>query len=281
VIRVVGADTVAVPRARVALHMVRTDRSGPVDSVVADARGRFAFVVTPDSGAIYLVSARYAGIDYFAAPLSLAATGADTGLAVLVSDTSSAAPIRLAARHLIISPVDGDGLRSIVDLIVVDNPGPLTRVSADSATPTWSLRLSPFAVNIHGGNSDFSLSSMTVDRGTIALFAAVPPGQRDIEIDYQIPPGSRRFELPVDQDAPVSNIVTEDRTLRVTPGFSRSDTVIGGKSYARWRGRMVAGVPLLLTFGASEGPSWLLPALVAAMAVALAAVTGWASRRRH
>ena len=55
--------------------------------------------------------------------------------------------------------------------------------------------------------------------------------------------------------------------------YTRSDTVIERKTYARWQGRMIAGEPVVLEFGRSGLPTWLLPAMIAMMAVVLVGVT--------
>lgn len=280
VVRLTGRDTVIAPGAQVILHRVTVSKSGPIDSSHADARGRFDFPVVPDTGAVYLVSARWQGVEYFAAPVDLRGDRSDTGMMVVVSDTSSRAPIRLVARHLIVSPVDSDGMRDVVDLFVITNPGPATRVSRDSLHPTWAAALSPYAVNIHGGNSDFSLSAMALRGDTVALYAPIPPGQRNLEFDYQIPPRSREFAIPVDESAPVSNIVSSDRSIAVRGSYARDDTIIDGKPYARWKGSLAAGTPVLLEFGGTATPRWLIPLLLVVMGLALIAVTVIALRRR-
>ena len=278
VVRIAGHDTIAVAGARVVLHRVTVQRPGPVDSVSSDSRGRFRFHVMPDTGAIYLVSARWSGIEYFATPLALQPDSPESAVTVVVADTSSTAPVRLVARHLIVSPPSGDGVRDVVDLMVLDNPGPLTRVSRDSTRPTWAIRLPRFAVNIRGGKSGFSLESLSFNGEVVALYAAIPPGSHDVEIDYQIPPNSRRFEVPVDAGVPVSNIISEDKSMVVHGAFTRADTVIDRKSYARWQGRLVGGEPVVLQFGSSSAPGWLLPAMVGVMAIVLIAVTVRQSR---
>jgi hypothetical protein len=273
VVRIAGTDTVVVPGARVVLHRVTVRSPGPVDSAVSDARGSFHFSLLPDTGAVYLVSARWAGIQYFGTPLALRPGGPPGVVTVIVADTSSLAPVQLAARHLIVSPVNSDGVRDVVDLMVLENPGSITRVGSDSLHATWRALLPHFAVNIHGGNSGFSLESLVLSGDAIALFAAIPPGSHDVEIDYQIPPNSRRFEVPVDQDVPASNIISQDRDMVVHGAYTRSDTVIERKTYARWQGRMIAGEPVVLQFGRSGMPKWLLPAMIAMMAFVLVGVT--------
>ncbi|MEO8226252.1 MAG: hypothetical protein ABI637_02425, partial [Gemmatimonadota bacterium] len=93
VVRLVGNDTLVAPGTRVVLHRVGREEQGPVDSTLADARGRFAFRFLVDTSAVYLLSARYAGIAYFATPVHTNPQRPDTAIALIVSDTSSSAPV--------------------------------------------------------------------------------------------------------------------------------------------------------------------------------------------
>lgn len=270
----------AVAGARVVLHRVSVNASGPIDSTLSDARGRFGFRIVPDTGVVYLVSARWATIEYFAVPLVVHSEVPLAAITVVVADPSTTAHVTLAARHLIVSAPTTDGTRDVVDLFVLDNPGPLTRVSSDSLRPTWRALLPHFAVNIHAGNSEFSLESLQVNGDTLALFAAIPPGQRDVEIDYQIAPNTARFELPVDVDVPASNIVSADKAMRVRGAYTRSDTVIDNKPYGRWEGSMMAGRPVVLEFGGRALPAWLIPVMAGVMGLVLVIVTLRSGRGR-
>jgi hypothetical protein len=273
VVRIVGHDTVAVPGAHVTLHRVTATAPGPVDSTLSDPRGRFTFSVPSDSGVVYLVSARWAGIEYFATPFVVHAEPPYPSAVVVVSDTSSTIAVKLIARHLIVAPAAPDGTRDVVDLFVLDNPGPATRVAGAAQRPTWRAHLPRFAMNVHGGNSDFAADAVQFSTDEVALFAAIPPGQRDVEVDYQIPANSKQFELPVDEDAPISNIVSADKSLRVRGAFTRSDTVIDNKPYARWQGSMSAGESVVLVMDRTGTPPWLIPVLVGAMGLVLVGVT--------
>ena len=273
VVRVVGHDTVAVSGARVTLHRVTATTPGPVDSVVSDGRGRFTFRIAPDSGVVYLVSAKWSGIEYFASPFAVHVEPPAPTAIVVVSDTSSTIPVALVARHMIVSGAAPDGTRDVVDLFVLDNPGPQTRVATATTPATWQAKLPRFAMNVHGGNSDFAAESVRFADDQVALFAAIPPGQRDVEVDYQIPSKSARFEVPVAASAAISNIISPDKRVRVLGAFTRSDTVIDGKPYARWQGSMTAGETVVLVFGTNQAPAWLIPILIAVMALALVGVT--------
>lgn len=273
VVRVVHGDTVAVAGAHVTLHRVTVTQPGPVDSLLSDAAGRFTFHVTPDSGVVYLVSARWSGIEYFATPFVVHVGAAAPTSDVIVSDTSSAVPVRLVARHLIVSAPGADGMRDVVDLFVLDNAGPLTRVATAPRLATWQAHLPRFAVAPRAGNSDFSAESVQFSGDVVALFAAIPPGQRDVEVDYEIPAGASHFEVPIDESADISNVVSADKSMRVGGAFARSDTVIDGKPYARWQGHVTAGSPITLDFGEHPMPTWVVPAMVAVMALVLIGAT--------
>jgi hypothetical protein len=52
----------------VTLHRVSAAFAGASDSVLTDAAGRFAFRFDADSASMYIASARYGGIAYFAPP---------------------------------------------------------------------------------------------------------------------------------------------------------------------------------------------------------------------
>ena len=92
-LRVMAKDTVPVPGARVVLHRVGRAVQGPVDSTMSGPRGQFTFRFVPDTAAIYLLSSGWQGIEYFSTPLHTDPTAPDTGLMVVVSDTSSTVPI--------------------------------------------------------------------------------------------------------------------------------------------------------------------------------------------
>ncbi|HEY3933699.1 MAG TPA: hypothetical protein VGL65_03705 [Gemmatimonadales bacterium] len=273
VVRVVGRDTVAVPGVRVVLHRVTVSTPGPIDSTTSDAHGAFAFRVEPDTASVYLASVRWESIEYFSQAFPLDDSGADSSAIVVVADTSGRASVSLAARHLIVSSVGNEGTRDVVDLYVLDNPGSVTRVAADTAHYTWFTVIPPYVVNVHGGNSAFAIESLRLSGDTVALYAAIPPGQHDVELDYQIPPNAHRVDVPVPDAAPISNIITPDRSIRVRGDFVRSDTVIEKKAYARWEGKLVRGETVTLLLSADPPPQWLLPAMLGGMALILIGLT--------
>ncbi len=155
------------------MHKVTVQNPGPVDSLLSDAQGRFVFHAAADSGVVYLVSAKWSGIEYFATPFVVHVDSPTPASIVVVADTSSTAPVNLVARHLIVSLPDAGGMRDVVDLSVLNNASALTRVAAKALQPTWRTHLPRFAVNVRAGNSDFSAESIRFIGDVVALFAAI------------------------------------------------------------------------------------------------------------
>ena len=207
VVRVVGRDTVGVVGARVVLHRVVTARQGPIDSVLSGAAGSFRFRFRPDSGAIYLTSARWAGIEYFASPIMATAGTRPGPVLLIVADTSSGGTVVLAARHLVVSAPAADGTRAVLEVLVVENPGPYTRVPLDSAAATWMVVLPSRAARVELADTDFAADAVEIRGDTLRLAAALPPGARQLTVQYQVPAGIRRWVIPVGEPILAMNIL--------------------------------------------------------------------------
>ena len=269
VVRIVGGDSVAAPAAVVLLHRVGRDAQGVVDSVRTAPDGRFAFRFVRDSGATYLISARWSGIEYFAPPL-VNGTPVD-GLTIVVADTTSTAPVSIGARHVAISGPAPDGTRTVVDLVILQNVGTLTRVARDSVTPTWRMLLPAFAANVRVADSDFSPAAFDQHADTLMLFAAIPPGERQIFIDYQLPPGTRRFALPIDQPINAVNLLAEER-VTITGAVQQVDTVVNERAFHRWTASLSRPGMLIVAMPRIGPPAWTIPLLVSLFAASLAIV---------
>ena len=280
VVRVAGRDTVPVSGTMVILHRVRTDRQGPIDSTTSRAAGQFDFSIRPDSGAVYLMSARWDGIEYFATPLVLDGKPR-APVTVVVSDTSSAAPVQLVARHLIVSAPSQDGIRTVIDLLVLENRGTATRVAAAPSRPTWAMHLSPGAANVHLGDTDFSNESLALRGDTLDVFAAIPPGQRDLTLQYEIPPKLTEFEIPVEADVLAANLLAEEDGVTVAGGLTRNDSAVvdNGRHFTRWTGVLTAGRNIVLHLPRTGVPGWILPALIAVFGLGVLGLTVIASRK--
>ncbi len=283
VLRRTSRDSVPISRVMVVLHRVGKDVQGPIDSVASDARGGFRMRVRPDTGAIYLVSARYRGIEYFAPPLLRDPQHPDRDVLLVVYDTSSSAMLSVSMRHLVIGTVDQTGTRAVADLILIQNPGIVTRLAGDTVHPTWMMRLPPRAQQVELGEGDFAADAVARRGDTLLLTASIPPGSRELTLTYRIPGDVAHFEVPIDHDFPGVDVLSEDARMVVRGGLVRRDTMtVAGRHFTKWDGPMRAGDSLALDFAvASSRPTtWALPALIALMGTSLLAI-GFASSRRR
>jgi hypothetical protein len=278
-----ASDTIPVPGARVILHQVGRATQGPIDSAVADRTGRFRFRFNADSSAVYLVSARYGGIEYFSPPVQTNPARADTAVRLVVYDTSSTAPVAVEARHIVVPRPDSDGSRSALDLIVLRNNGMVTRVSPDSTRPSWSMRLPVGTGGMEVGESDVSRDAVLRAGDTVKVVAPLAPGQKQLSIEYAVTPTRGRIEFPVGGGGAPVNVLVEERDVRVSGGtLALADSqVIEGRSFRRWSGRVPAGGSVVLLIGGGRTASWrVLAGLVGAVALVLA-LAAWRLLRRR
>jgi hypothetical protein len=197
VVRLVGADSAPVPGLSVSAHRVGKTLQGVVDSAITGPAGTFRFRLRGDTAAIYLVSARFGGVEYFSEPVR--APGA-TRLSVVVSDTSSAAPVSLSSRHVIVSRPDPTGGRAILDLFTLKNASTVTRVSRDTLTPTWRVVLPSGALEPAVEEGDVSSAAIEFHGDTLLLFAPVAPGLKRMMLSYRLPVAEThpRWTAPAD-----------------------------------------------------------------------------------
>ncbi len=157
----------------VVLHRVTTASGAPMDSLRTDGAGAFTFHVTAgDTTALYLASARYDDIVYFSEPVRVT-TGDILLEPILVYHTSpTGSPIGVSQRLLTVARAKADGSRDVLELIQLLNPGPATRVAADTVRPTWQ------GVLPAGGPSVQRLDVTEVEGRRFARYAlhAVPAG---------------------------------------------------------------------------------------------------------
>lgn len=287
VLRIGAGDTLPVPAIAVVLHKVGARVQGPVDTVRTGPTGRFGFRFTADTTAAYLLSARYGGIEYFSQPVATNPVRPDTGVVVIVADTSSTAPVGVRQRTLLIGGPDQSGTRTVLDWFVIGNAGDVTRVAADTVRAVWGTRLPVEAQNVELADNRMSQFSpeVLVFRGDSALiFAPLSPGDKELMLQYRIPGTLRRFTVPAERITDSVFVLLEEPGGRVaTPGFSAADSqMLDGRPFRRWAGRVAQPSDLEIVLPSpwlSQGQ--LLAALVAAFAAAFALVAWLVSRRRR
>lgn len=265
VFRIVAGDSVPVPGSRLILHGIGRAHQGPVDSTVSDAAGRFRFRVARDTTQVFLVSTNYAGIEYFSAPVTSSEGQGDSAVVLVVSDTSSIAPVRLAARYFVIREALQDGSRPVLDLLVLTNPGEKTRVGPDSLTPTWTGFVPAGVVGARVGEADFSADAARITGDSLLIYAPLAPGEKQVTVEYVLPAGTD-LTVPFPVDSVATNVLAQDLSAHViNPAMAMVDTQnIEGATFRRWVGVPRANSMLRVSFGRAPGavPPWLLPAMV-------------------
>ena len=285
VVRVRGADTVALPGHEIVAHRVGSDRQGPVDSLRSDARGRFGFrVAKPDSGAMYVVSTLYAGIGYFSAPFSSAQrAGADSIVLPVFDTTSAGAPLDVAVRHLVVSAPDrADGSRDVLDIVQVANPGTATLVSKDSA-PTWHMQLPRGIESFRVGEGDVPSDAVRRSGDSILVRAPFPPGVKQVVGIYVVPQGLKTLRVPIDQPTAQLEVLVEDSLANAGGAAlaAGNPLVLEGRTFRHFAStRVVRGETAEITFGAAGGgrnTTWI----VIVLAALLLGSGGWLAARRR
>ncbi len=259
----------------VVLHRVTTGGGAPVDSLRTDAAGAFAFhVSTGDTTALYLASARYDDIAYFSEPVRL--TSGDVLLQpILVYRTSpTGPPIGVPQRLITVARPKPDGSRDVLEMIQLLNPGPATRVSADTTQPTWRGVLPAGALQFQTGEGDVSPQAVARRGDTVLVFAPLPPDQaRQLSFGYTLPASMTTLVVPVPQPADELDLLLEDTTASVTAlGARRLDVQeVEGRFFARYSLHAVpTGAAISIQFRSRRfDPARLLPLIVALLVVML------------
>lgn len=279
---VTPTDSLPVRNALVVLHRVFADgQGGAVDSAVTDRQGRFRIPFRPDTMALFLVSTRYSGIEYFSPPIRLDPGLRDRSVTLYVYDTSSTTPVQASARHIVVGRPGPEGFRTALELLFLRNVGSKTRIPRDSLAPTWGMALPPDMIGFDVTGGEVSPQALTVRNDSLLLAATVVPGERQLIYQYGLPVRTR-ITIPVSPQTETLNLLLEEADARVeTPGMTPVDTqVIEGRSYRRWAGSGVGGNPLVIQFADPRGTARVaLIALVATLGAAVVVILVVALRR--
>jgi hypothetical protein len=207
-------DMLPVPRIWVTLHRVGSDRAAPLDSMRADANGRYAFTYrrTGDESAIYFVSARYAGIAYFTPPLNDPVVKGEQA-EIAVYDTTRA-PITIGVRghHIVVSAVDANAQRSIMEVYELANDTTVTRVASSEGADgaVWTAALPSGATGFRVTQGDIPAAAVTFKQGHVAVFAPIAPGLAQLAFSYSLPASAFPLSVPVESPTQILEVLVED-----------------------------------------------------------------------
>jgi hypothetical protein len=204
----------------VTLHRVGPDSAGPLDSVRTDARGRYSFKYTRTGSddAVYFVSASFDGIAYFTPPLAEGKVTGDEGEVIVYDTTSRPIPTTVRGHHVVVSSVDANGLRSVVEVYDLSNDSSVTRISPSDQPKdaTWEAHLIPGAMNLRVSQGDFPAAAVSVADGKVNVFAPFAPGIKQLSFSYSLPAKSFPLKLPLEKENQVYEIMIEEKAGSVT-----------------------------------------------------------------
>ena len=278
-----GLDTVVVPGVRILLHRIGRGEQGPIDSTVAGGAGHFDFRFPPDTTAVFLLSARYGGIEYFSTPVHTNPQRPDTAVALLVYDTSSTAPIGVEARHVVVPMPGPDGSRAVLELVVLRNSGALTRVSAGPTHPSWWAPLPGGSVGLEAVEGDISPDAVARRGDSIVVRAPIAPGEKQISFQYLIPGDRSSIDIPpFGVGAPVNLLIEEPSVIVSGDDLAVRDSQrIEGRTFRRFSGAVAEGGFIRVTLPHPRATGrWVLLGLVLLLALALAGAS-WRMWHAH
>ncbi|MGH7652287.1 MAG: hypothetical protein ACREMS_10660 [Gemmatimonadaceae bacterium] len=224
----------------VVLHRVGPDSAGPLDSVRTDARGRYSFhyVRTGSPDAVYFVSASHDGIAYFTPPLAEGTVKGDDGEVTVFDTTSRPVPVTIRGHHVVVSAVDANGLRSIVEVYDLSNDSSVTRIAPTDKPEdaTWRAHIAPGATNFRVSQGDIPPSAVTYASGVVNVFAPIAPGIKQLSFSYDLPAKSFPLKLPLEKDTQIYEIMIEEKTGSVTgPNLREVDSVsVDNRNFRRF-----------------------------------------------
>lgn len=282
-LRTAGTDTIPLAGMAVILHRVTPQRQGPIDSVRSGAGGAFTFRFRPDSGALYLLSARYGGIEYFSEPVRARPGARDAGLAVLVADTSSTAPVSMAERQVVFPRPTDAQRRAVLEVLGIRNAGSATRIAPDTVRPSWAMRLPRGAADLNLRDGDVPPEAVALRGDSLLVFAPLMPGMRTLVVEYTLPLGDGTVTLPIDQPVAALRILVEDSSAAVVgAGFAPAPPEAAeGRVLHAWTAAAAGPGEVRIEARKSEGAgNRALAALVAALTAVVAGAAWLAFRRR-
>jgi hypothetical protein len=269
----------------VVLHRVGSDTAAPLDSVRSRADGvfRFRYRASGDPDALYFVSAFHAGIAYFGPPLRGRDVAGEDAEVVVYDTTSSAIPLHVRGRHLIVGAPRPDRTRDIVEVFEIANDSSVTRLTSEGGAPTWSTVIPRGVSEFQVGQGDFAPETIRLEGERVVVTAPFAPGLKQLSFAYRLPQSSFPASYPLSGNTTVLEVLLEEPAATASaPGLEAVEPVnVEGRAFRRFLAQNVpsGGVvrvtaPLLATSG--QRTRWIIfvaagiaLAMVAALLIAL------------
>jgi hypothetical protein len=214
----------------VVLHRVGPDRAGPLDSLQSDARGRYSFNYqrTGSEDAVYFVSASHDGIAYFTPPLAEGKVSGDDAEITVFDTTSGHVPMSLRGHHVVVSAVDANARRAVMEVYDLSNDSSVTRIAIGDKPEdaTWQVHLTPGATDFQVSQGDISAAAVAYANGVVNVFAPIAPGIKQLSFSYSLPANAFPLKLPLEKETGVYEILIEEKAGSVTgPHLKEVDPV--------------------------------------------------------
>ena len=220
------------------LHRVGPDKAAPMDSVRTGPDGGYAFNYKPfgDTSAVYFVSSSYQGVAYFTDPLRLPNVNGDDAQ-ITVFDTSYAhGIIQLAGHHVIVGAPEANGNRQVGEVFDLQNDSTVTVVGSE-ASPVWVTHLPHGVVNFQLNQNGEIPDAAVLRRGdSLALYAPISPGLRQLAITYQLPPAAFPLSIPLERPTSVLEVMVQEPLARVSGPrlLEQAPTTLDGRNFRRF-----------------------------------------------
>jgi hypothetical protein len=240
--RVVTPDEkreIPVPGVMVTVHRVGSDSSGALDSVRADAAGRYSlrYPRFGDEDAIYFAAAVYRGIAYFSAPLRSARANGEESEITVFDTTSHAVEFHVRGHHLVVSSPRPNGERDVVEVWELSNDTTVTVIGRDTLAPVWSAPLPAGATRVVGGQGDVGPNAIAARGGRVVLLAPFGPGVKQLSYAYTMPSSAFPLSLTLEGPTSVLEVLLEEPAAQVTGGLLRATAAATtqGRTFKRFQ----------------------------------------------
>ena len=215
VVRPGVSDMLPVAGVWVTLHRVGSDHAAPLDSVRADSRGRYAFnfTRTGDQHAVYFVSAAYGGVAYFTPPLAHSIVRGQEAEIAVFDTTSGHVPISVRGRHVVISAVNANAVRTITEVFEIANDSSVTKVagSGDDGA-VWTTAFPERATSFQVSQGDVPSGAVRFADGRAHIYAPIAPGIKQVSFTYSMPASAFPLRIPVARDTQILEVLIEEET---------------------------------------------------------------------
>ena len=203
-----------VPNILVTLHRVGSDRAAPLDSVRADANGKYSFNYrrTGEESAIYFASALYGGIAYFTPPLHHELVKGEEAEIAVYDTTSAHFPIGIRGHHVVVSAVDANATRSVTEVYELANDTSVTKIpsGATKAGAVWVGTVPDGASGFRVSQGDLPASGVAFGDSRVAVFAPIAPGLAQLSFSYNLPASSFPLRIPVESPTQIFEVLVEE-----------------------------------------------------------------------